>query len=75
MDFLILLVILIAFVKWLFKQLKEQPLKNQSEDKESLSPRQDYYRNVYLKSDEWQRKRNPSPPHSLCQNKHWQGTY
>jgi 5-methylcytosine-specific restriction endonuclease McrA len=57
MDFLILLVILIAFVKWLFKHLKEQPLKNQSEDKESLSQRQDYYRNVYLKSDAWRRKR------------------
>jgi hypothetical protein len=57
MEFLILLVILIAIGFWLPNRIEDKVLPNQSNEKESLSQRQDYYRNVYLKSDAWRRKR------------------
>jgi 5-methylcytosine-specific restriction endonuclease McrA len=51
MDYLILFLVILILV------LVFKPRVARSVHEEKLSRRQQYYRNVYLKSDEWQRKR------------------
>jgi len=58
---ILVLLIVIAILLWLFKRWRFEIKRKQ---------RRDYYRNVYLKSDEWQRKR-----YVVLKRDNWQCVY
>jgi len=61
MNFQVLIILFIAFFIWLFKRWIFKIKRKR---------RRDYYRNVYLKSKEWQRKR-----YVVLKRDNWQCVY
>jgi len=61
MDFHVLVLLFVALSIWLFKRWIFNIKRKR---------RRDYYRNVYLKSDEWQRKR-----YVVLKRDNWQCVY
>ncbi|MBI1316582.1 hypothetical protein GC167_06970 [bacterium] len=61
MDFQVVLFIIVALLSWLYQRWAFEVKRTK---------RRDYYRNVYLKSDDWQRKR-----YVVLQRDHWKCIY
>ena len=57
MVLLIIILLIISTGKLLFDIIKDNYFPKQEQEIHSNSSRREYYRNVYLKSDAWRRKR------------------